>query len=99
MVNRVKVHNDQLTVSLNVKDAPPDISYWQPLHGLAVAVKALAATFFKAFNGQDLDFDKCVLLIQGVWSDMALPAHITLPIACGKIVRTHPLTSGDFSRK
>ncbi len=166
-----KIRDDQLTISINVKNAPPNISHWQHFHGLAgtlaascatpdsdtnkdgvvdlietepasgttmvpfdkmpaamdvahgvypkasekgaydyrqvVSVKALAAAFSKAFNGQDLDLDKRVVLIHGVPSDMELPAtvkslgpipaHVTLPIACGKIVRTHPLMNDAFA--
>lgn len=60
-----------------------------------VSVKALSAAFAKAFNGQALNLDQRVLLIHGVADDTKLPttvkslgpipAHVTLPIACGKI--------------
>lgn len=60
-----------------------------------VSVKALSAAFAKAFNGQDLNLDQRVLLIHGVADDTKLPttvkslgpipAHVTLPIACGQI--------------
>jgi hypothetical protein len=62
-----------------------------------VSLKALSAAFAKAFNGQPLNLDKRVLLIHGVPADTKLPAtvkslgpipaHVTLPIACGKIER------------
>lgn len=62
-----------------------------------VSLKALSAAFAKAFKGQTLDLDKRVVLIHGVPADTKLPstvqslgpipAHVTLPIACGKIVR------------
>lgn len=60
-----------------------------------VSIKALEAAFAKAFPGQHLDFDKRVIFIHGVPADTRLPdsvaslgpipAHTTLPIACGKI--------------
>lgn len=62
-----------------------------------VSVKKLSAAFAKAFDGQKLDLDKRVVLIHGVPSSMKLPAtvkslgpipaQVTLPIACGKIVK------------
>lgn len=62
-----------------------------------VSLKALTAAFAKAFDGQKLDLDKRVVLIHGVPADTKLaatvqslgpiPAHVTLPIACGKIER------------
>lgn len=62
-----------------------------------VSVKALSAAFAKAFDGQALNLDKRVLMIHGVADDTKLPAsvkslgpipaHVTLPIACGKIER------------
>ncbi|HEX7386651.1 MAG TPA: hypothetical protein VF285_05145 [Castellaniella sp.] len=62
-----------------------------------VSLKALSASFAKAFKGQPLDLDKRVVLIHGVPADTPLPATVqslgpipaavTLPIACGKIER------------
>lgn len=155
------IHGDELTITVNVKDAPPNITHWQHFHGFkgsaaascatqaadtngdgivdlietesasgttmvpfddspsamnvahgvypqasptgsyeyrkAVSIEALAAAFAKAFDGQKLDLDKRVVLIHGVPSDTKLPstvqslgpipAHVTVPIACGEIVR------------
>lgn len=63
----------------------------------AVSLKALTAAFAKAFDGQQLELDKRVVLIHGVPANTKLPgtvkslgpipAHVTLPIACGKIER------------
>lgn len=67
-----------------------------------VSLKALDAAFNKTFPGQKLDLDKRVVMIHGVPSDTKLPgtvaslgpipAHVTLPIACGRIERitAHP---------
>lgn len=62
-----------------------------------VSLKALTAAFAKAFDGQPLGLDTRVLLIHGVPADTRLPAtvkslgpipaHVTLPIACGRIER------------
>lgn len=160
---KFEVHGDQLTITVSVKDAAPNITHWQHFHGLklsgaaecatqaadtngdgfvdlietepasgttmvpfdnmpaamdvahgtypkadahgnykyreVVSLKALTAAFAKAFDGQSLDLDKRVVLIHGVPDDTKLPAtvqslgpipaHVTLPIACGKIERVH----------
>ncbi len=63
----------------------------------AVSVTALQAAFSKAFTGQQLDLERRVVFIHGVPTDTKLPAsvaslgpipaHVALPIACGKIER------------
>lgn len=60
-----------------------------------VSVKDLDEAFAKAFGNAGINLDKRVLYIHGVPADTKLsesvasiadiPAHITLPIACGKI--------------
>lgn len=72
--------------------AKGDYTYHQ-----VVSLKALSAAFAKAFDGRKLDLDKRVLLVHGVPADTKLPAtvkslgpipaHVTLPIACGRIER------------
>ena len=62
-----------------------------------VSLTGLTAAFAKAFNGQTLDLDRRVILIHGVIPTSKLPksaaslrpipAHVTLPIACGRIER------------
>jgi hypothetical protein len=62
-----------------------------------VSLTALKAAFAKAFNGQPLDLGRRVVYIHGVPVDAKLPssvaslgsipAHVTLPIACGEIHR------------
>ncbi len=155
------IHGDKLTITVNVKNASPNITHWQHFHGLkgntaascatqaadvngdgivdlietepasgttmvpfdnspaamdvahgdypkasvkgnyeyrkVVSLKALTAAFAKAFDGQKLDLDKRVVIIHGVPADTSLPptvqslgpvpAYVTVPIACGKIVR------------
>lgn len=61
-----------------------------------VSFEALSKAFASAFEGQELDLDKRVVLIHGVPEGTKLPdsvqslgpipATTTLPIACGKIV-------------
>lgn len=62
-----------------------------------VSLKALSAAFGKAFGHPDLDLDRRVVIVHGVPAATRLPssvaslgpipAHVTLPIACGKIER------------
>lgn len=65
-----------------------------------VSLKALTLAFTKAFNDKELALDRRVIFIHGVPPANSLPssvaslgpipAHVTLPIACGKIRRlTH----------
>jgi len=61
-----------------------------------VSLSALKAAFAKAFDGQKLDLGRRVVFIHGVPSTTTLPAsaaslgtipaQVTVPIACGKIV-------------
>jgi len=60
-----------------------------------VPLKTLRASFAKAFGTRKIDLDKRVVYIHGVPADTKLPstvaslgpipAHVTLPIACGRI--------------
>lgn len=62
-----------------------------------VSMKALQAAFAKGFGGAELDLQRRVVFIHGVPKATPLPAsvaslgpvpaHVTLPIACGKIER------------
>lgn len=62
---------------------------------ISIPLAQLKASFAKAFGDSTLNLDKRVLYIHGVPSDTNLPstvaslgdipAHVTLPIACGKI--------------
>lgn len=61
----------------------------------SIPLAQLKASFAKAFGDSSLNLDKRVLYIHGVPSDTKLPstvaslgdipAHVTIPIACGKI--------------
>jgi hypothetical protein len=62
-----------------------------------VSLSALQTTFAKTFDGQKLDLDRRVVFIHGIPAASKLqasvaslgpiPAQVTLPIACGKIIR------------
>lgn len=62
-----------------------------------IPMSELKAAFGKAFNGSPIDLEKRVLYIHGVPSSTKLPktvqsvgnipAQVTLPIACGKIIK------------
>jgi len=62
-----------------------------------VSMSALEAAFAKAFDGQKLDLDRRVVFVHGVPPTTTLPAsaaslgtipaQVTVPIACGQIVR------------
>jgi hypothetical protein len=62
-----------------------------------VPLSALQTAFGKAFDGQKLDLDRRVVFIHGIPAASKLPAsvaslgpipaHVTLPIACGRITR------------
>ncbi len=62
-----------------------------------IKLKDLNEAFAKAFDGQEVNLDSRVLYIHGVPENTDfpktvqslgdIPAHITLPIACGKIVK------------
>lgn len=162
---RLDVKGDDLTISVNVKGAQPDIIHWQHFHGFkgnrtancptigadlnndgvvditeteavagttmvpfnadpagmdvphgdyptaqadgsyeyrtTVSLKALDAAFRKAFGDeQALNLDRRVVMIHGVSESTKLPAsvaslgdlpaHVTLPIACGRIEQSAP---------
>lgn len=91
----VPFHDDPISLEIprnTYPSASPRGSYH---YEKAVSLKALREAFGKAFNGQDLDLDKRVVFVHGVFPDAKLPAtagslpkvpaSITLPIACGKI--------------
>ena len=63
-----------------------------------VSLSALEASFGPKFGGQQLDLDRRVVFLHGVPASTELPAsvaslgdipaHVTLPIACGEISKT-----------
>lgn len=61
----------------------------------SVPLDGLRAALAQAFPGQDLDWDRRSVIVHGVPADAGLPesaqslpgvpAHVTLPIACGTL--------------
>lgn len=64
---------------------------------VTIPLEELEAAFADAFGGDSLELDKRVLYVHGIPSNINLPetvqsvgdipAHTTLPIACGKIIK------------
>ena len=80
-----------------VTDTYPKASAHGPYqYRKTVSLSALEAAFAKAFDGQKLDLDRRVVFVHGVPDTTTLPAsaaslgkipaQVTVPIACGKIV-------------
>lgn len=77
-----------------VADARGHYSY-----DVSVPLTSLVSAFSKAFPGQQLDLDRRVVMLHGVSQSRRLPqtaaslggvpAHVTLPIACGALHRAH----------
>lgn len=158
---RLTVAGDELTINVDVKNAPAGMTHWQHFHGFeddseaacpteaadvngdgiidlletepaagttmvpfdndpaamdvahgtypeaatdgdysyqkVVSMEALSEAFAEAFEGSELDLERRVIFIHGVPEDTSLPesvaslgpipAHVTLPIACGEIER------------
>jgi len=93
----VPFHDDPVSMQI-VNDTYPKASAAGSYHyEKTVSLKALKAAFAKAFNDPDLDLDKRVVYIHGIFPATKLPAsvaslgkipaQVTLPIACGKIER------------
>lgn len=93
----VPFHDDPVSMEI-VRDTYPKASAKGDFHyKKTVSLSALKAAFAKTFGGSDLNLDKRVVFIHGVFPSTKLPpsvaslpkipAHITLPIACGKIER------------
>jgi hypothetical protein len=79
-------------------DSYPKASATGTLHyRKTVPLSALQTAFGTAFEGQKLDLDRRVVFIHGIPAASTLevsvaslgpiPAHVTLPIACGRITR------------
>jgi hypothetical protein len=93
----VPFHDDPVSMKI-VNDTYPKASRSGSYHyQKVVSLTALKAAFSKAFNDPELDLDRRVVYIHGIFPATTLPksvaslgkipAQITLPIACGKIER------------
>jgi hypothetical protein len=93
----VPFHDDPVSMQI-VNDTYPKASAAGSYHyDKTVSLSALKAAFAKTFDDPDLDLDKRVVYIHGIFPTTKLPAsvaslgtipaQVTLPIACGKIER------------
>jgi hypothetical protein len=93
----VPFHDNPVSMQI-VNDTYPKASADGSYHyEKAVSLSALKAAFTKAFNDPQLDLDKRVVYVHGIFPATKLPAtvaslddipaQVTLPIACGKIER------------
>lgn len=96
----VPFHDDPVSMQI-VNDTYPKASASGSYHyGKTVSLRALQAAFAKAFDDPQLDLDKRVVYIHGIFHSTKLPAsvaslgkilaQVTLPIACGKIEHAAP---------
>ncbi len=96
----VPFHNDPVSMQI-VNDTYPKASAAGSYHyKKTVSLSALKAAFAKAFDDPQLDLDKRVVYIHGIFPSTSLPAsvaslgkipaQVTIPIACGKIERVAP---------
>ncbi|HVZ05669.1 hypothetical protein [Hyphomicrobium sp.] len=94
----VPFHDDPASMQI-VRDTYPKASADGSYHyEKTVSLSALKAAFTKTFKDPELDLDKRVVYIHGIFPNTKLadsvaslgkiPAQVTLPIACGKIERT-----------
>jgi hypothetical protein len=93
----VPFHDDPVSMQI-VRDTYPKASADGSYHyEKTVSLTALKAAFAKTFKDPELDLDKRVVYIHGIFPSTKLaksvaslgkiPAQVTLPIACGKIER------------
>jgi Cu/Zn superoxide dismutase len=93
----VPFHADPVSMEIPSDTYPSASAHGSYHYEKTVSLPDLKSAFAKAFGGQDLDLDKRVVFIHGVFKDAKLPesaaslgtipASVTLPIACGKIER------------
>lgn len=96
-VTMIPFHDDPASMEIvsdtyPVADAAGAYSYER-----SVPLEALRTSFSEAFPGQELDFDRRVVFVHGVPEETEMPdtvqslgdvpAHVTLPIACGELER------------
>lgn len=91
----VPFHDDPVSMAI-VSDSYPVAGDDGTYHyEQSVPLADLTAAFNEAFPGQELDFERRVVFLHGVAEDSQLPdtaqslgdvpAHVTLPIACGEL--------------
>ena len=92
----VPFHDDPVSMQIPSETYPKASADGSYHYEKTVSLKALKDAFRKAFD-QDLDLDRRVVFIHGTAPDAKLPttvaslgeipAHVTLPIACGVIAK------------
>ncbi len=93
----VPFNDDPVAMDVPHGSYPQSTATGAMLYEKTVSLDALRAAFGKAFGGRDLNLDTRVVFLHGVPSATELPrsvaslgpipAHVTLPIACGEIRR------------
>lgn len=96
-VTMVPFHDDPVSMEIVAESYPVADAAGAYTYERTVPLSALSSAFAEAFEGQELDFGRRVVFVHGVPADTALPdsvrslgdvpAHVTLPIACGAFER------------
>lgn len=94
-ITMVPFHADPVSMSIVADSYPTAGADGSYSYEQTVSLAALKAAFAEKFPKQELDFDRRVIFLHGVSDDADLPetvqslgdvpAHITLPIACGEL--------------
>lgn len=95
-ITMVPFHADPASMSIVEDSYPMADDAGAYTYEQSVSLSELDKAFAEEFPGQQIDFDRRVIFLHGVAEDTELPdsvqslgevpAHITLPIACGEIV-------------
>ncbi len=96
-VTMVPFHDDPVSMAIANDTYPKADKDGRYTYDKTVSLKALESAFTKAFPGQQLDLARRVVMIHGVPDGTTLPstaaslpgvpAQVTLPVACGKILK------------
>lgn len=94
-ITMVPFHGDPASMEIIADSYPAADAEGAYSYAQSVSLSVLEAAFEKAFPDQKLDFDRRVIFLHGVPEVTELPdtvqslgdvpAHVTLPIACGEI--------------
>jgi hypothetical protein len=91
----VPFHDDPVSMEIPSETYPKASAQGAYHYEKTVSLKSLDEAFGKAFGGQNIVLDRRVVFVHGIAPDTTLPstvsslgeipAHVTLPIACGVI--------------
>lgn len=94
-ITMVPFHADPVSMAIVADSYPMADDDGAYTYEQSVSLSALEDAFGEAFPGQTLDFERRVIFLHGVTEDTELPdsvqslgdvpAHVTLPIACGTL--------------